>query len=169
MHLQYVYMFTSLLESLFTYVCLCVCVCNFTRRCSQGRISSAFLLLTCFISKDELSQAARQMQSDKTAERMERTPRDISGDRWWILSWVRSRRSLALMAHFYYLIRYLLHLTTLCMIITILWFIFYCFVHCVCAAHVWVSLLIYEMRRKKNVWRANSKEKFAVCAFKLQK
>lgn len=56
-------------------LCVHLYVCNSTKRCSQGEISSAFLSLTCFISKDELSQAGRQTLSDKTAESM-------SGDRW---------------------------------------------------------------------------------------
>lgn len=60
-----------------------LCVCNSTKRCSQGGISSAFLSVTCFISKDELSQAVRQTQSDKTAEQMGSVWRDVSGDRWW--------------------------------------------------------------------------------------
>lgn len=54
----------------FMFLCLFTCVCNSAKRCSRQRISSAFLPLTCFISKDKRSQADRQTQSDKTAEPM---------------------------------------------------------------------------------------------------
>lgn len=47
---------------------VCSFVCNSTKRSSQGRISAAFLSRTCLISKDEVSQAVRQRQSDKTAD-----------------------------------------------------------------------------------------------------
>lgn len=69
-------MFISLLVNLF------ICVCNSTERCSQGRISSVFLSLTCSISKDGLQANQADRQSDKTAEQMWSVHRDVTGDRW---------------------------------------------------------------------------------------